>query len=481
MRKLGLIMTPAFVLAMALSAAAQEKPLTTKKENDATVKVNVTGRLELDYVWRSGEMEFFVDTISTTDGESENTFEGFAAIRFDVELSDKVSLVLEVGTERVDAGIVNTWAGASNNPSLDVVIREAHILLSDFLTPALSAQLGIETWAFDVRGKGSAFAFDPRHSQSFTRNLSTVADGSIGSNTPENLQPVGGVLSYVRDALTFELILLPAVIEAGPASVDEALYAADFWYRLDTKGSRVGAILAVVTFEEGPIVLGAPAGPGGGNTAVMTLGGGATLKGFVEGLELFGEVYFQFGDAGKNQADGDDVDAGGLAFQVGAEYMLQMGLRLGGSITMISGDDDTVGTDDDVDTFLSYENMNDLMIIEDMYFGFDWDSNYFAFKAWGEYPLSVGGGKDNLILSAILGVTRTNEDVEFGAGVSEDALGNEFDVKARWLLNKQVSFHAGAAILVGSDVLEESFPGGSNDPDADDSATLFVVGTDVQF
>ena len=479
MRKLGLLTTPAFILALAVSAGAQEKPLTTKKESEGTVKVNVSGTVQLDYVWRSKEMEAAVVTLGTNGtGESENTFEGYAALRLDVELSDKVAAVLEVGNERVAGGGILAWGQTdpvTGSTSQDIVLREAHLRLSDFLTPALSAQIGIGTWSFDVRGKGSSFAFDPRHSQSFTRNLSTTADtGASLTNAPEELQPVGGVLTYTRDALTFELVLLPAVIEAGPASDDEALYAADFWYRLDGKGSRVGAILAVVSYEDG-------ATRGGGTTSVITLGGGASLKGFVENLEIFGEIYLQFGDAGINQADGDDLDAGGIAFTAGAEYTLSpQNIKVGGSITIISGDDDTVGTDDDVDTFLSYENVNDLIIIEDMYLGFDWDSNYFAFKAWGELPLSVGGGKDNLVLSAIIGITRTNEDVEFGGGVSEDALGNELDVKARWILNKQVSFRAGIALLMGSDVLEESM-GGSANPDSDDSAILFMVGTDVRF
>jgi hypothetical protein len=467
MRKLGLVMTPAFVVALALSAVAQEKQVTTRKENDATVKVNVSGRLALDYVWRSLELEAPVVTLGTAGtGESENTFEGYAAIRFDVELSDKVSVVMEIGTERVDGGGILAWGQATPtgaSSAQDVVLREAHILLSDFLTPALSAEIGISTWSFDVRGKGSSFAFDPRHSQSFARNVSTVADVTISTNLPEELQPVGGVLKYTRDAMTFDLVLLPAVIEGGPASTDESLYAADFWYKLDGKGSRVGAILALVHLP--------PIGGSRTESGVFTLGGGVVLKGLVENLELFGELYFQFGKAAQ------DTDAEGMAITAGAEFAVQPALKIGGSLTLISGDDDTVATDDSVDTFLSYENVNDLMIIEDMYFGFDWDSNYFAFKAWGEYALSVGGGKDNLILSAILGITRTQEDVEF-AGGAEDALGNELDIKARWLMNKQVSFWAGVALLMGSDILEESMGASS---DADDSARLFALGTDLRF
>jgi hypothetical protein len=467
MRKLGLILTPAFVAALALSAVAQEKPLTTKKENDGTVKVNVSGKLALDYVWRSKEMEAIVVTLGTAgSGESENTFEGYAAIRFDVELTDKVSTVIEIGTERVDDGIL-AWGQTSANgvsAAQDVVLREAHLLLGDFLAAGLRAQLGIETWTFDVRGKGSSFAFDPRHSQSFARNVTAAGpDTTLGLSAPEELQPVGAVLTYERDALLLDLVILPAVIEAGPASDDESLYAADLHYKLDGKGSRVSAILALVHVAP----LGAPSGE---HSNIFTLGGGAVLKGLVENLELWGEVYFQFGEVTQ------DVDATGLGFQAGAEFMLQNAIKLGGIITFVSGDDDA---DDEVGNFLSYENINDLMILEDQYYGFDWDHNYLAFKFYGEVPLDVRG-KGDLVLKAILGIANAVEDIEFATGNNEDALGVEFDVRARWAVTKQASLHAGVGLLFGSDALEEDMGGSAND-DADDNARLFVLGFDVIF
>jgi hypothetical protein len=468
MHKLSLAVTPAFVLALAMSAVAQEKPITTKKDMVDTVKVNVSGRLVLDYVWRSSELEDAVVTGGTLGtGESENTFEGYAAVRFDIELTDKVSAVVEVGTERVDAGAINAWGQASASAGLDVVLREAHVLLGDFLTPGLWLQVGIETWAFDVRGKGSAFAFDPRHSQSFARNIG----GPIGSNTPEELQPVGGVFTYKREQLSLDVVLLPATIEGGPASADEALYAVDAFYTFDDKGSRFAAILAVVDLGgSGPVL-------SGRDGAVFTLGAGAVLKGLTPGLELYAEVYFQFGSAGVLQGATDqDLDAGGLAFQVGGQFTLDTGLFFGANITLISGDDDF--TDGDVDSFLSYENVNDLFILEDMYFGIDWDSNYFAIKFSGGIPLQIKT-KDDLVISAILGITKTNEDVAFGPD-NEDALGTEFDVRARWAVTKQASLQAGVGFLFGSDILEQSL-GGSGAPDADDSAILYTVGADLRF
>jgi hypothetical protein len=460
MNKLGWGVTPAFVLALAMTAAAQEKPLTTKKDMVDTVKVNVSGRLILDYVWRSSELEEAVVTGGTLGtGESENTFEGYAAIRFEVELTDKVSAVVEVGTERVDAGAINAWGQASASAGLDVVLREAHVVLGDFLTSGLWLQVGIETWSFDVRGKGSAFAFDPRHSQSFARNLA----GTPLANNPEELQPVGGVFTYKRDQLSLDVALLPATIEGGPASADEALYAVDLFYSIDNLGSRVGAILAIVD-------LGGSGGPiSGRDGAVMTLGAGAVLKGLTKGLEVYGEFYFQFGSAGVVEATDTNLDAAGIGFQIGAEFTLDTGLFLAANITLLSGDDDL--TDSDVDSFLSYENVNDLIILEDMYFGVDWDSNYFAVKLSGGIPLQIKT-KDDLVLSAILGITKANEDVG-----TEDGLGTEFDVRARWAVTKQAALQAAVGFLFGSDILEASLPAS----DSDDSAILYTIGADLRF
>ncbi len=476
MKKLSLATAPAFVLALALSAAAQEKPITTKKEMTDTVKVNVSGRLVLDYVWRSSELEAAVVTGGTLGtGESENTFEGYGAVRFDVELSDKVSAVVEIGTERVNAGAINAWGQSSASTSLDVVLREANVVLGDFMTPGLWLQVGIETWSFDVRGKGSAFAFDPRHSQSFARNLG----GPIGSNTPEELQPVGAVFTYKREQLSVDVVLLPATIEGGPASADEALYAVDLFYDLDNKGSRVAAILALVDLGGDGSGVGFPAGFSGRGGSVFTLGAGAVLKGLVENLELYGEIYFQFGGAGVDEGVVDqDLDAGGMAFQIGAEYTLENGIFVGINLTLITGDDDFA--DGDVDSFLSYENVNDLIILEDMYFGIDWDSNYFAVKFSGGIPLQIKARND-LVLSAILGITRANEEIVFGGGLSdEDALGTEFDVRARWAVTKQASLQAAVGFLFGSDILENSL-GGSSVDGADDSAILYTLGADLRF
>lgn len=475
MRKCTSILVPGFVLALAASAAAQEgKPITTHKDMTETVKVTVSGTVVLDYVWRSAEISFFKPPF--TDDADTNSFEGELGIRFNVDLSDKVSAVVELGRERVDSlfGVV-PFAGVPQSIVQEIVIRELHVNIAEFLDPSLRLQVGIATWSFDVRGRGSSFAFDPRHSQEFVRNVTNVEDGALslgGRAFADELDPIGAWLQYKRQSFLVDFVFLPMVVEGGEPQEDEALYAVDFYYNLDDKGSRVGAILALSSFGDSGVV-------SGSDTSVFTLGGGATLRNLVPNLELYGEIYFQFGSAGTIGTT--DLDAAGIAFQIGAQYQLEGDLApwVGVNITWISGDGDDDPTDDEVGNFLSYENVNDLLILEDMYFGYDWDTNYFAIKLSGGLAFSVGGGKNNLELSGILGITRTVKDVQFATG-GENGLGNEIDVKARWLLTKQASLHAAIALLFSSDVVEQSLEdAGARDPD--DSAILYTLGADLRF
>jgi hypothetical protein len=467
MRKFTPVLAACFVLALAAGAAAQEgKPITTSKDMTDTVKVTVSGSVVFDYVWRGREVAAFKAPFRPEDT---NTLEGEIGIRFNVDLSSQVSVVVEFGKERVDAGLVLPFLGNVQTNFQSIVVRELHINIAEFLDPALRLQLGIPTWSFDVRGRGNSFAFDPRHSQEFVRNLTNVEDGLLSlaaRGVADELDPVGAWLQYKRQAFLVDFVFLPMVVEGGEPQQDEALYAVDFFYNLDDKGSRVGAILALSSFA-------------GSDTSVFTLGGGATLRNLVPNLELYGEIYFQFGNAGT--IGGTSLDAGGFAFQIGAQYQLpgEMAPWVGANITWISGDGDDNPTDDEVGNFLSYENINDLLILEDMYFGYDWDANYFAIKLSGGLALSVGGGKNNLELSAILGITRTVEDVQFTSG-GEDRLGNEIDVKARWILTKQASLHAAIALLFGSDVVEQSMED-LGVPGADDSTILYMLGADLRF
>jgi len=490
------------VCAMALAAAAQqERNVTTAKDKGDTIKVNVSGRVVLDYVWRSKELTTFTESYSTFDvpnADAENTFEGYAAVRVDAELSDKVSAVIEIGTLRVQAGGLGGGPdsirefGSGFSEANAICLREAQIRLSEILMPELSVKAGIADWSFDVRGKGQCLAFDPRRSQTIARNIG-FGSGTQQTDTYEALHradnmseqyPVGGVVTYARDAMTLHLVLLPTVIEAGAPCQDEALYALDFWYNIDQlgKGSKVGLVAAIHGLSE----LGPALDAGTNHTRMFTVGGGVLVKPeAVAGLELYGEIYKQFGKVGESVDTGteeQDLDAKGLAFQIGAEYHFNdpMGIWLGINYTYVSGDGDDT-ENGDVDRFLAYESINDLLIVEDMYFGLDVDCNYTAIKISGGVALSVGQGKNNLEICAIVGLCKAQEKLApYGGTDDEDKLGTEFDIRVKYNLSKQASLSGAFAILTGSDVMEDAM-GGSGVDDAEDKCMLYTLGLDVKF
>jgi hypothetical protein len=496
MRKATIVLTPSFIFALALAALAQQN-IQTNKDNKDTLHVTVSGNVDLDYVWRSQEITTFTDSFTglkngtgnPQDGHAENTFEGYLAVRFNVDLNDKVAALIEIGTKRVDGGVILNWGNATANP---IQLREANVTVGDLLTPGLNLGVGISGWTFDIRGRGNSFAFDPHHSQSFAGastfvapltaatgiNLKTTQDNNLTlaarAGFPEELEPVGFWLNWNAGniPLTIDLVALPAAIEGGPPSADEALYAIDAWYRLESGDlkARIGAILAVVTLP--PI-----------DAEIWTLGGGADIKMMNDSLEFWGQFYVQFGHAGYNLATnpGSTATAGGWAADFGAQYRIPNNpIWFGGGFSYRSGDNDT-GTDKHVDSFLSYENVNDLMILEDMYLGLDWDTNYWAFKLNGGIALSIPPGKENLRIDGIVGITRTAESVAFAAG-STRALGDEIDGRVTWVLTKQAELHFGLGFLFSSKVLERSMDdAGASTSKSKSRAIEYVLGADLRF
>lgn len=474
----------------ALSATAQDRPVTTKPERADTVKLRMSGRINMDYVQRETALMMIpnMNSIGGAVNNSFNTVEGEVSIRFDAELTEKISAVVEIGRYRSHDFGMEPFIGFGGDVINDITLREAHLKVADFLSQGVSMQMGIIGWGFDVRGRGSAMAFNPHYSQLLGRNHFDAADSTAlmaaryGVDTHAELEPIGLHLSYSSGQLLVELVALPVVDEGGPVSQDEALYAVNLWYNLEQqvgKGSRIGAILALSNLD----APGPTAGATGSNTQVVTFGAGANLV-FQGGIEVFAEGYLQSGSAGRDKTAAQvEFDAAGSAFQIGGRYTAAGENKLWVEVSFIlySGDDDA--TDEEVNSFMSYENINDFIIIEDMNFGLDVDTNYSAFKVMGGLSFGVAGGKDNLELQAGVGFFTTTEDVVMSAspaGTEDDALGTEIDVKVKYHLSKQARLNLNFGVLTGSDILEEM--GGGNTVDGtDDSTWLLSLGFDVNW
>ena len=454
-------------LILALLALWQEgKPVSTVPKMEETIRVTLSGEVEFDYVWRRQEMTGFTASVGGTN-ESENTFEGFVALRMNIDLSDSISALVEVGTKRVDGGEINFFAApnaaGTGSDALSIHLREAHVHLKEMFWPELSLKAGILDWGFDIRGRGSSTAFDLRRSQSFIHALSAGSDGpatlGLHAGDPEELEPVGAWIRLARTSFTLDLVALPAVIEGGSVHNDESFYAADLLYKFDSKDSRFGFLLAVTNDP-------------GGRSTIYTYGGGLNWRGLVDGMDFFVEFFFQ---NGFNNTAGPTVKVGGFAFNTGVEYVFSSDLKPWVEVlfTYFSGDDDAV-PNGKASAFNSYENIHDLLILEDMYTGFDWDTNYRAFKLGGGLRLHTRL-KNDLKLRAIVGFASSVEPVRFPSGPTRK-LGTEVDLTADWELTHQVAINLGIGFLFGSRILEESMTS-----DASRQTLLFTLGTSLRF
>jgi hypothetical protein len=339
-----------------------------------------------------------------------------------------------------------------------VNITEASVTLNEFLNEAMTFTLGVVPYSINFTPGGSML-FDPRYSAQLGGTVNTAMP--MGN---DELQPTGLLVNYARDQITLDFLLLPAIAEGGELTDDEAAYGAVFTYAdesLGAEGSFVGATVMLFNI----------AGPGGySGSQVFTVGGGATLiDTFVERLTLFGEVYFQFGTV--FDQGGADLDAGGFAFQLGGQYNLEGENKpfVAAKVTWFTGDDDA--TDSDEDNFISYESIDDFLIMENQYFGLNMRSNYWAIKFFGGASFSVGGQPNDMDLVAKVGLFTASEDIG-----TEDALGIELNVMGCYHVNKQTTLDAGVGLLFSSDVLEAMTA-----PDDEDSTWVFTIGTKTDF
>ncbi|MBI2901074.1 MAG: hypothetical protein HYY17_12885 [Planctomycetes bacterium] len=459
---------------MATAAPAFAQKVETKPERQDTLRIIITGELDLDGVLRSHNA-----TAAGAGGDDHGsdvwTVEGDIRLRLDIEMQERIGAVLSLRTRRLTGGagpvlaVDNAIAfrgadtnrlGANPEETL-VLVDEASVTFNEFIDPQMRLAAGIVPVVFDLRGRGEAFFFDPRRSGGFGKNAGATVFGFA-----DELQPAGVHLTYVRDAFGAGLFALPAIVEGGDPSGDESAYG--FWFmftpKLFAEGTRLGSFVAVDSFP-------------GSETSVWTLGGGLDLHGIVDGLEIYAESYMQFGRAGRNAA-GDVLSVGGWALLVGAEYRIpdnERAIWFGLGFSWITGDDDAA--DDKVGNFLSYENVNEMLVLEDRTYGLDLDTNYLSFKIKGGISFSVGSeAKNNLELSLLVGFNRLVEELSVGGGAaSSNRIGHEVDLRAKLAATKQLAFETAVGILFGADVLEDVFGAEGN------SAAVWMFGTRLQF
>lgn len=452
----------ALVLSLVGTAYGQGKVELAGKDTSG-VKMTVSGAADMDYVYRDGVMQELRAgaagwTLRGAAGtDSTNFWNGKFTVRMDIDLAEKVFAVIEMENERYAGGA----ADVLGDDNTDVLFEQANVRFADLFYEGLTATLGVQDVRQDVRGKGHPFFLDVSEADStWTDAGSVVPRKAFGYSEATGLN-----LSYKEKTAPWTLSFGAYTIwEGGATSDDEDVYLLNLAYNLPESAGKNSLLNLLASSFNGM----------GSDRQVYTLGAELALNDIGSaGTELFGGMFFQFGDAGQD-ATGDAIDAKGNAFYVGGRYTFASTGKpwLEIAYWSISGDNDAA--DGDEDRFLSYENVDQFMILESDTFGLDVDSNYTAFKFSGGTYFSVAGKPDNLNLTANLGFFSLDEKIP-AVGGTEDDLGTEFDLSLVYAFSKNVSLDLNAGFLFGSDSIEDY------NVDEENDARMFTLGTNVTF
>lgn len=499
MKRVLFLLTPLLVLALAAGAYAQ-KSVGLDDNRKQTLDVDFSGEIDLNWAHQDDllrEVAFAATGGAWTAGGVASTqsaafFWGRLTLNIQAHIADNVHGFIQLETDNIDQGSITPFGGTSGVTSFADMsgtprVEQAYVRMAQVWHDRISLQLGLQdvNVAFRKPGRSGAYYADLTEAESAWHGVNLASPVTFY----DTMAPVGGRFQFEdihENHVDFNLWLLPSVSQSqiAPLALDstEELYMTTVdWYPTglsEPEGeAKIQLLLAyMIGGATGTEVNGLVAG--GHDMQVWTLGLGFDLVGIGDpGLELWANVYWQGGSAGRTAAaGGTDLDQGAWALDVGFRYDAvqtqgQPWFEL--NYTTRSGDDST--TDGDHEGFISYENVDDLAIVEGNELGLDIDTNYSAFKIKGGIKFSSAHGSDNIALNMIIGLCSFNEDQPLGAAAQDEDMGWEVDAKLTYWYNDQLSFSLLVAFLTGADALD------NYTVDSDSSTWLMNIGMNFKF
>ncbi|RLE69014.1 MAG: hypothetical protein DRJ45_07195 [Thermoprotei archaeon] len=254
-------------------------------------------------------------------------------LRFDADLTENVSAVVQLLNERLWGAENDTTSSTSTDVKLDL----AYLVMKNMIYDPLTVTIGRQNLRF---GRGLIVG-DPDTDNVVDTNsgLATVADDL---SLRKSFDAVRATLDY--DPLVLDIIF--AKVREGSTNIadDQNLYGVNAAYNLSDKTNLEGYFFVKdkdnVTINNG----GSSSGIGMSNDRVYTIGlrGDTTA---IDNLTLYGEYAYQFG---KDYATAGTILArDAFAAQVGAVYAFQdkRNSQVGLEYTYLSGDSDSSDND----------------------------------------------------------------------------------------------------------------------------------------
>ncbi|NUN47954.1 MAG: hypothetical protein HUU15_03890 [Candidatus Brocadiae bacterium] len=463
------------LLAAALCAAAAEgraeepaaAPPAERKESGFVPRVDFRIEAALSAVYRSEGVTRILDRDSERDSEGYLAPE--AGVQLVAWLPRSASLTLEIRNAPLRANLFDhdTWGTEANRDvpgggrDYDAFLRRAFVRVDDLFWEQLSVKIGVQDFALSLRRPGDAFFADLLHSEfalvapvtEAAAGGSTYALTAPGGTDPathglfrDEATPAGARLTW--NAFHMSLLFVDAfyftVLEGGADHADERFFG-------------LNADLLVPFTEEAPsLVTLVLAGIENDRTGsrIWTVGLGVDLvPGVPEGLDVFAELYWQSGFYG--EPAGRRVRQSAWAGRAGARVpFASLPLRPAVEISgcCLTGDRGAPGDDVNRD-FVSYEGIDDALVVESDLHGLDIDSNYLAGRARITAEADVIQ-KADLRFEVMYAYFRLYREPERAGGAADRnpgrRLGHEVDLRVAFDFNEHATLSLFAGALLDS-------------------------------
>lgn len=450
----GLLMSALLLTGQALQ---EPPPVTTGSDRGSAVRLQLSGHIDLHYLYRSSEIEDAgarLNLLAPGTTGSGTQWSGRISLRADVEVKDLVLGVIELENRSFQDGINRPFSATP--PDSDPFFKQGFIEAGQFLSPDVTLRVGIQDVTFRNRPQDEPFFMDLGESEPFGRGFQ-AAGGFVGNSVDRDIGQATGIRLFYAP---FEIMSLQAFWmvydENGGSSQDEAVY-----------GVVANSLLAEhwSAWILGTLVTGGDQNRGD----IGTLGFG--IDGYLDDskdVELFTEVYGQWGTLvhapGAVHKRAYAVNAGARAFVCGCRK-----LWFEAAYSRRSGDR---GAGNDVDqAFQSYENVNRFVILESSEFGLDVDTNVVVARGTiGVGPFDVSGKPLRIQLD--VGRFASVAPIQTVA-TSTRQWGTETDLSFTWSYNESFVLSLKGAWLADSELLK--------DLAGENHALSIVFGADLRF
>ena len=518
MKKVGYLGLSLMLIALVTGSALAEIP----------AGFNLSGAIDAPYTYRSKELNTFLNGELTT---SDFILSPLFTVNTRWDLKSKVTVFGSFENRRLvsvptaasrGTGTPTEFGGGVN---MTPAITQAYIKVNEFLSPKLAMTYGIQDLNFTLRKGEGAFFMHPAASLSPSNAIPLDMNAVLRTNPGVSGIPearIKGVSEFsgfnfnfgsMKDdnyalcvfwGKTLETVIAPGTAAVSGQRNEDLLLGANLAYKLPGENNVLKVLLSQMTNPST-------------NMSIMTLGVGADYFGAMPNLEIYGEAYTQSGTFCKdttpgNTSFGKDVDQAAMAYRVGGQYNFAnspIKPWIGISYWFIDGGNDSnvykLGSTKYTENnhFISYEDVQSTMILEDNLWGLNLNSNYNAIKieAGITTSLTLAGEKKNLDLKLLAGsftlnkvpwvrnpgvdnLLYTPDDV---AQKTKDALGTEIDIVASLRYTENLTISLGLGMLTGGNFFDSIEVDDANnttkrlDNESFDSMTMVTFGANVKF